>query len=105
SVYHPTPPRYPPPFPPRRSSDLIPRERNLAQSGHFPLARFVHDLPWHRIRESRHFARLVFRQERQHATRPRRVQPQRLQCRDDRSEEHTSELQSRVDLVCRLLLA
>src|SRR5207247_11249640 len=24
---------------------------------------------------------------------------------DDRSEEHTSELQSRVDLVCRLLLA
>src|SRR5207247_8073101 len=29
--------------------------------------------------------------------------PQRLG-RGDRSEEHTSELQSRVDLVCRLLL-
>src|SRR2546422_7747934 len=25
-------------------------------------------------------------------------------CRDDRSEEHTSELQSRLHLVCRLLL-
>src|SRR5699024_12226562 len=25
-------------------------------------------------------------------------------CRDERSEEHTSELQSRFDLVCRLLL-
>src|SRR5207247_11103739 len=28
----------------------------------------------------------------------------RRQCAADRSEEHTSELQSRVDLVCRLLL-
>src|SRR5207247_3863939 len=27
-----------------------------------------------------------------------------IERRDDRSEEHTSELQSRVDLVCRLLL-
>src|SRR5207247_10354369 len=27
-----------------------------------------------------------------------------LRCTDTRSEEHTSELQSRVDLVCRLLL-
>src|SRR5438105_9624209 len=27
-----------------------------------------------------------------------------IQDREDRSEEHTSELQSRVDLVCRLLL-
>src|SRR5207249_5052432 len=28
----------------------------------------------------------------------------RLRARSDRSEEHTSELQSRFDLVCRLLL-
>src|SRR5438105_6011871 len=28
----------------------------------------------------------------------------RIAALDDRSEEHTSELQSRVDLVCRLLL-
>src|SRR4051812_49987929 len=31
------------------------------------------------------------------------VRPQRVQARD-RSEEHTSELQSHVNLVCRLLL-
>src|SRR5207249_5633890 len=29
---------------------------------------------------------------------------ERLPCDDTRSEEHTSELQSRFDLVCRLLL-
>src|SRR2546421_7759015 len=33
-----------------------------------------------------------------------RAQGGRDQCRLDRSEEHTSELQSRSDLVCRLLL-
>src|SRR5690606_41920301 len=48
--------------------------------------------------------------ERQQPVEPRRLFPQRLQ-RDDhgaghhhRSEEHTSELQSRENLVCRLLL-
>src|SRR2546428_827178 len=30
--------------------------------------------------------------------------PGKTRCRDERSEEHTSELQSRSDLVCRLLL-
>src|SRR6266536_4616933 len=41
------------------------------------------------------------RAPRSHPRRPRR----RNGCRDAvRSEEHTSELQSRVDLVCRLLL-
>src|SRR5699024_12759587 len=30
--------------------------------------------------------------------------PHRCSCRSGRSEEHTSELQSRFDLVCRLLL-
>src|SRR2546421_6068503 len=34
---------------------------------------------------------------------PRRRQPSH-HARDERSEEHTSELQSRSDLVCRLLL-
>src|SRR2546428_6422004 len=34
----------------------------------------------------------------------RRVQHSGASGRDDRSEEHTSELQSRSDLVCRLLL-
>src|SRR5438105_11762301 len=32
------------------------------------------------------------------------VSPEYLALVDERSEEHTSELQSRVDLVCRLLL-
>src|SRR5262249_58640784 len=41
--------------------------------------------------------------------RPRDVQPQQvlgdpLRCRAQRSEEHTSELQSLTNLVCRLLL-
>src|SRR5216684_9196931 len=34
----------------------------------------------------------------------RRHRPRCLGCRPDRSEEHTSELQSRLHLVCRLLL-
>src|SRR5438105_8468849 len=34
----------------------------------------------------------------------RRLRDELEQQRRDRSEEHTSELQSRVDLVCRLLL-
>src|SRR5690349_23262374 len=33
-----------------------------------------------------------------------RMQPQMTEPRQERSEEHTSELQSRRDLVCRLLL-
>src|SRR5688500_19831736 len=37
------------------------------------------------------------------AVRPRRRPPAERQC-DDRSEEHTSELQSPCNLVCRLLL-
>src|SRR5690349_22786483 len=35
---------------------------------------------------------------------PGRACPSRPPCRSARSEEHTSELQSRRDLVCRLLL-
>src|SRR2546422_5423432 len=33
-----------------------------------------------------------------------RVRPRRCRCWGSRSEEHTSELQSRLHLVCRLLL-
>src|SRR3954469_1312682 len=39
-------------------------------------------------------------EQRERGTSPR----QRLLCDGERSEEHTSELQSRRDLVCRLLL-
>src|SRR5207247_9515256 len=38
------------------------------------------------------------------AATPRRRASSRRPSRNTRSEEHTSELQSRVDLVCRLLL-
>src|SRR5438105_9313065 len=41
---------------------------------------------------------------RQSRVEPRRPYPRSLGVTTHRSEEHTSELQSRVDLVCRLLL-
>src|SRR5207247_8582001 len=40
----------------------------------------------------------------EHFVRFRKTIPVQHQPNDNRSEEHTSELQSRVDLVCRLLL-
>src|SRR2546429_1093101 len=57
-------------------------------------------------------ARQTFFTERMAAEIPRRAEEQRdsadversAEQRDDRSEEHTSELQSRLHLVCRLLL-
>src|SRR3989449_4086276 len=39
-----------------------------------------------------------------HGAGERRLEPQTADVVDDRSEEHTSELQSRLHLVCRLLL-
>src|SRR3712207_8649992 len=58
----------------------------------------------------------LFRSRRERAEEPRRQQDRRgasdrrrpcagAECDHDRSEEHTSELQSRQYLVCRLLLA
>src|SRR2546429_6604761 len=44
------------------------------------------------------------RREQQPHPQPHRRQAERLQVLDRRSEEHTSELQSRLHLVCRLLL-
>src|SRR5437762_10722225 len=63
-------------FPTRRSSDLDDREADRARPG-----------PRHRAGKA--------------APRARRDRDRR---RDDRSEEHTSELQSPMYLVCRLLL-
>src|SRR5690349_22177697 len=51
--------------------------------------------------------RPAFRRARRDPSSPRargRFRPRRPQPRATRSEEHTSELQSRRDLVCRLLL-
>src|SRR5207247_10875828 len=101
SLYHSSrcsvPQRYLPPFPTRRSSDLMLWDARIAQLKGDPgralamiaaameLAQDDIVLPFFAMQ--REFASL-HRKERQ----------------DDRSEEHTSELQSRVDLVCRLLL-
>src|SRR5690242_5459904 len=85
-------------FPTRRSSDLHPQRalrrvrgaragRGSAATGHRGAGSGVGERP-----RRRHF---VLREPRH----PRRQQPHRL-----RSEEHTSELQSHVNLVCRLLL-
>src|SRR5699024_11781073 len=68
-------------FPTRRSSDLLLLFR--------PFFKILHkDLPCHPAHEKAFFRRLVGRLRRE---------------QKDRSEEHTSELQSRFDLVCRLL--
>src|SRR5690349_23882823 len=72
-------------FPYRRSSDLLYLSADLAAHG-------VFSKPQTRHRDG---------DEDQRADREDRIISQR---RAQRSEEHTSELQSRRDLVCRLLL-
>src|SRR5690606_40876251 len=73
-------------FPTRRSSDL--------QAG---------DLAHQLLRPQPHLHLLRHRQLRRRALRRGGV-PERRGGAPDRSEEHTSELQSRENLVCRLLL-
>src|SRR5690606_41632877 len=99
----PTSPPYRPSSPTRRSSDLRfipPREqhsRGLRARGRTPP-----DVCGHHAREGTSLPHL--------GTEPHAARPDSL-ChafavpgRDSRSEEHTSELQSRENLVCRLLL-
>src|SRR5438105_6843691 len=85
-----------PPFPTRRSSDLVGPARRLGQ----------HNGP-HDRSEEKHAHNLEWQEiiaEHQHAD-GRAVADFRDRLRSRlRSEEHTSELQSRVDVVCRLLL-
>src|SRR5207247_5627798 len=73
-------------FPTRRSSDLSARRRAAGSSA---TRTRVAPGPWPRAAGSSTVAR---------------VRPIGSAGRWTRSEEHTSELQSRVDLVCRLLL-
>src|SRR5206468_12158410 len=87
------------PFPTRRSSDLsalscpqsaVKRQRNGACARASARARYAGNLPLALIPPDEHaFGKHVYRA--------------RADARA-RSEEHTSELQSRSDLVCRLLL-
>src|SRR5207249_11564326 len=77
-------------FPTRRSSDLGPRDDRRLQLG-TPAESVGGCL-------ERAARRRSFRA-------PQRTEPVRSTgARNERSEEHTSELQSRFDLVCRLLL-
>src|SRR5207249_10353679 len=89
----------PPPFPTRRSSDLRGRHVPLASRRLFALsaARRCHRSPDLTRRRHHYGFRRVYGVPGRAAARARFHG-------DDRSEEHTSELQSRFDLVCRLLL-
>src|SRR5206468_13062001 len=83
-------------FPTRRSSDLSRKGRELRASARAAVAFY-----WNRLGKQ---VRIEGRVE--EVSRPRGPVRVGLGRRDllDRSEEHTSELQSRSDLVCRLLL-
>src|SRR5207249_11101822 len=86
------------PFPTRRSSDLLPG--HPPDDGAWPRRELARPLRW------RASSTTTFR----NASRPRTGRRSIISistspmARSRRSEEHTSELQSRFDLVCRLLL-
>ena len=63
----------------RVDAAIVAAERQLAQHRHLALARFVHDLARLRIAERRCLRRLVLGEERQHAARQARIEPQHLQ--------------------------
>src|SRR5205823_15020881 len=92
-----------PSFPTRRSSDLVIRLRLVIDADE-ELARVVHN-----IREPRLLLRSIDRNHSFDARAVGQLQDRQLLDDgdlhvDDRSEEHTSELQSLAYLVCRLLL-
>src|SRR5207247_9675680 len=98
SPYTPPPARYPPSLH-RRSSDLPAAAEGLRKLSPEALVQKRRQL------EAERQKLLDARAERQLAARedsPRDLA--NLSLVETRSEEHTSELQSRVDLVCRLLL-
>src|SRR5699024_11830345 len=86
-------------FPTRRSSDLSEREYQLTKEAEWKLKSYLYKQKSESIQNFSN-ARCV-RNIIEHAI---RMQAVRLIYLDERSEEHTSELQSRFDLVCRLLL-
>src|SRR5207247_11324217 len=94
--HHHTHPRLLHSFPTRRSSDLAGHFQNLHSAGSFRYCRGVrmHYSSRHFPTESIHPVSVLGPYE-------IALPPHRYPIR---SEEHTSELQSRVDLVCRLLL-
>src|SRR5207237_9101385 len=90
-----------PSFATRRSSDLLPRQGGLDGVGEQDDQRLRRADPEGRRRRNRHLPRRELRQAaREVADRQPSGFPQEI----ERSEEHTSELQSHLNLVCRLLL-
>src|SRR5699024_12250775 len=97
--------RYPPAFPTRRSSDLALDAGQRQLHGAEAAAVTTHAV-------AMALARTVFvqadtgqwRMRKHHAGNIVVVQMRILAAAEQRSEEHTSELQSRFELVCRLLL-
>src|SRR5207249_6671065 len=95
SLRRPAPPRALHSFPTRRSSDLgVHAAVSPRGVGDDPRRRPVPNAPRGGVPLSRRALRSGGRARRDSGTPPRGA----------RSEEHTSELQSRFDLVCRLLL-
>src|SRR5688572_31143737 len=82
-------------FPTRRSSDLRKRQERGERGREGQVRREAKE---QLVSERRN---KVFLRQQLHAVRQRLEQPDRRQAR---SEEHTSELQSQSNLVCRLLL-
>src|SRR5207249_11117957 len=83
-------------FPTRRSSDLSIRTEHQAAQQHPGLRRSIRS-----TRTVRHCSPLASKDDRRdHED----LHQPAYECWGPRSEEHTSELQSRFDLVCRLLL-
>src|SRR5207249_7753753 len=87
-----------PSFPTRRSSDLVARPGHELLEVHRVVAEHGARFASRRLDERRQLARRFH-----HADAAPAAPPPGLN--HERSEEHTSELQSRFDLVCRLLLA
>src|SRR5207249_10139720 len=98
-------PRHPPSFPTRRSSDLIDRrcagDSISLMNQDFPPLPFSQPVIRTRRREKPPFPQLprITIEQRVERSQFLRTQTEAV----TRSEEHTSELQSRFDLVCRLL--
>src|SRR5205807_10295005 len=93
-------PPAPPSFPTRRSSDLDGRREPRASD-----ARAVLRGSGETLQAPSRGDREGGDQQRHHRRAPSRAGRQRPdRCRRERSEEHTSELQSPCNLVCRLLL-
>jgi hypothetical protein len=67
----------------RVDAAVVPPERDLAERGHFPLARLVEDLPGLGVVLGVELARLRLGEVGEHALRERRIEPERLQGRHD----------------------